>query len=351
MAFLKLKNFSSLYSKVIIFATLLLIIEAYTNFFTKLHIPTAQLMLIYPIVAIIIFFKTRFIYILFYVIGWSVLIASLFFIELQIIFFKEHLILADNLMHIVMPLESLIFALAISYKMRLESLEKQQKEQMLIHYDKKASIGDMVDNIAHQWRQPLTHIGYIVMNISAAIKNDKFTTTLWDKKHSELTTQLNYMSETITSFRDFYKPSTKKEHFDVEEVINKILLIIESKLRTHDIELQIKKHTNLKIYGNENEFAQVLLNLLINAQEAFETQDKDIKTIVITIKENEILVDDNAGGVNEEFRKKMFEPYMSTKQNGSGIGLAMSRLIIEKNFDAKLEYEELSNGSRFKILT
>ncbi|HFU75952.1 MAG TPA: hypothetical protein ENK66_06870 [Arcobacter sp.] len=349
ISFLELRKYKSVYIVALILSSFILIIEAYTDFFVKLQIPTAELLLLFPIIAIIIYLKTGFKYILFYITGWGILIVSLLLIEVQIMFFQKNIISAETLLHITMPLESLIFALAISYKMKLEAIKEYEKEQMLIHYDKRASIGDMVDNIAHQWRQPLTHISYLMMNLSAAIANNKLDLKLWKKKYNDITSQLEYMSETITAFRDFYKPNKEKTHFKVDESIDKILIIMEPSLRLSEITLEIKKQYDLELFGNENELTQVLLNLLNNAKEAFESKNIKEKKITLSLLENKIYVDDNGGGLNPLIKTKIFDSYISTKASGSGVGLAMSKLIIEKKFQGKLYHEEISNGSRFVI--
>lgn len=347
-SFLQLKKYAPFYNKLIIVSGFILIFEAFTNFFTKLHIPTAELMLVYIVVAVVIYVKTKQNYILFYLLGWGIMISSLIFIEIQTLLLERNYFSADDILHITIPLESLILAFALSYKMKSLEEEKQEKEQMLVHYDKKASIGDMVDSIAHQWRQPLTHIGYLIMNISAAIANNKLDEKLWNKKQNEINLQLEYMSKTIDDFRDFYNPNAVNEEFSVYECVHKVYQIIKPTLKLHEIELNVKNSDELILFANESELSQVVLNLISNAKDAFEKNKIINKKINIFIAKKSIIVEDNAGGVDKSIEKKLFSLYTSTKKNG-GVGLYMSNLIIEKHFNATIQYTPIKNGSRFSI--
>ena len=115
------------------------------------------------------------------------------------------------MLHIGIPLESLLFSFAIGFKMRQTELEKQQNETILINKSKLASMGEMIGNIAHQWRQPLTHLSYIIMNLKAAYENDKLDKKYLEKKTDEANKQIEFMSHTIDDFRNFFKISKQKE--------------------------------------------------------------------------------------------------------------------------------------------
>jgi len=348
-SFLQLHRYAPLWNKILFISSAILIIDAFTNVFTLLHIPIVELMFIYILVAIIVYFKTSQKYILFYLGGWGMLISSFVFLELETIFFTEFIIEPNDLLHIAMPLESLILAFALSYKMRLIENEKVTKERMLIEYDKRASIGDMLDNIAHQWRQPLTYIGYSVMNVSGAIRNNRFDQNYWTKKEDEINLQLEYMSQTITDFRDFYKPSTKKSKFSLFTAIEKTHNMLKSVLKLHEISFEIHGNRDILVFGNESELRQVILNLLHNAQEAFEEKKIQTKTITITLQNNSIYVKDNAGGIPANIQKELFNVYSSTKKSGSGRGLYMSKLIIEEHFQGTLHHQNTYDGSLFMI--
>lgn len=348
-SFLQLQRYAPQWNRVLFITTLILIIDAFTNIFTLLHIPIAPLMLIYILIAMIVYYKTSQKYILFYLGGWSVLIGSFVFLEIQTIFFAEFILEPYDLLHIVMPLESLILAFALSYKMYLLENEKTIKERMLVEFDKRASIGDMLDTIAHQWRQPLTHIGYLVMNISGAIRNNRFDTNFWSKKESEINLQIEYMSQTITDFRDFYKPTHTKCEFNLYETVTKTYAMVKSTLLLDEIAFVIEGEQNVTLFGNESELRQVLLNLIHNAKEAFAQTTIEDKTITIKIQDSTLLIKDNAGGIPNPVQKGLFTLYTSGKKGGSGRGLYMSKLIIEEHFRGTLRHQNSSDGSIFMI--
>lgn len=350
--FLGLKRLHPFYRYTLFGSAAILIIEVFTDLFSKLHIPTTQLMLLFPLYAFLIYRKSGAKYIIFYILGWGLLISSLLFIEIQILFLNPPLIEAITLMHLSMPLESLIFAFALSYKMRIEAKEQLQREHMLIHYDKRASIGDMVDTIAHQWRQPLTRISYLVMSISGAVKNSRFTEQFWQTKQHALEQQLDYMSQSINDFRDFYQPTATPTNFNATEALQKVLQILEPTLKLDNITCQIVPKQSLYVYGFESELMQVVLNIANNAIEAFETFDRQTipnRHITIIIQRNAIHIEDNALGVDEALVPTLFDARTTTKNSGSGQGLYISKLIIEQHFNANLRYEAILQGSRFVI--
>lgn len=349
-AFLDLQRHSMVLVRVVAVATLLLIMESFFDISSRFLIPVAPLMLVYLLSAIYVYSKTKDRAVLFYIFGWSVLILSFVFAEAQVLFLETRFIRPIDILHISMPLESLILAFALSYKMKQLEEEQRVKEQMLVHQDKRASIGDMIDNIAHQWRQPLTNIGYIVMNLSAASRNDKLNNMLWDKKSKEINEQLEYMSETINDFRTFYSSEDKRESFNIIESLSKMRTIINSTLISENILLEVRGDELLELVGSQSEFTQVMLNILSNSKEAFEKNSLKNAKITITLLEDALWIEDNAGGVEESLEKSLFEANTSTKEKGGGIGLYMSKLIIEKHFNATLEYQAIQGGSRFIIL-
>jgi signal transduction histidine kinase len=219
-------------------------------------------------------------------------------------------------------------------------MEKEQQKQLLIHQSKLASMGEMLGNIAHQWRQPLTRLSYTLMNIEVA-DNEK-------EKHSlveESTKQLEFMSQTIDDFTNFYAPSKEKERFSLEVVSKEVLELI----YYENIEINIEIKNDTTIYNYKNEFKQVLLNLLSNAKDVLMARKSINPTILIEVDKNSITLEDNAGGIELENIEKIFEPYFSTKEDGLGIGLYMSKMIIEKNMGAKLFVKNGKQGAIFII--
>ncbi len=285
---------------------------------------------------------------LFYIIGWFSLFIFVFLSQSSFSDYNE-----NYMLHIGIPLESLLFSFAIGFKMRQTELEKQQNETILINKSKLASRGEMIGNIAHQWRQPLTHLSYIIMNLKAAYENDKLDKKYLEKKTDEANKQIEFMSHTIDDFRNFFKISKQKEEFSLIECINESINLLNESFKSLDIKLNFNYTENFRIRTYKGEFAQVIFNLLNNAKDEFIKQEiKDAKIIINIIKKEEnILIEiiDNAGGISEKIIKKIFEPYFTTKEKGLGIGLYMSKVIIEKNIGGKLEVENTINGAKFII--
>ena len=285
---------------------------------------------------------------LFYIIGWFSLFIFVFLSQSSFSDYNE-----NYMLHIGIPLESLLFSFAIGFKMRQTELEKQQNETILINKSKLASMGEMIGNIAHQWRQPLTHLSYIIMNLKAAYENDKLDKKYLEKKTDEANKQIEFMSHTIDDFRNFFKISKQKEEFSLIECINESINLLNESFKSLDIKLNFNYTENFRIRTYKGEFAQVIFNLLNNAKDEFIKQEiKDAKIIINIIKKEEnILIEiiDNAGGISEKIIKKIFEPYFTTKEKGLGIGLYMSKVIIEKNIGGKLEVENTINGAKFII--
>ncbi len=271
----------------------------------------------------------------FYLIGWGIMLVSIAFME----FFGENL--QFNPMLIGSAAEAILLSLAISYKFKLLLLENEQQTQMMIQQSKLASMGEMLGNIAHQWRQPLTRLSYIFMNIDELDEKK-----LRSKKIEDGIKQLEFMSETIDDFKDFYTPDKQKEYFSIAKETQKVFDL----MRFEDIEMAIKITEDAELYNYKREYRQVLLNLLSNAKEAFDERDIQNKTITISINKNTLQIIDNAGGIKESEFEKIFEPYYSTKEQSLGIGLYMSKVIIEKNMKGDLSVENRDSGAVFTIL-
>ncbi|HHD79248.1 MAG TPA: hypothetical protein ENK98_06415 [Epsilonproteobacteria bacterium] len=272
---------------------------------------------------------------LFFLIGWFALMLGVFasdFVDEKYFFFEP--ILTGS------TIEALFLAIAISYKMREISVEKETQKELLIHQSKLASMGEMLGNIAHQWRQPLTRLGYILMNIENKDKEAKHT-----QKIEEASMQLEFMSQTIDDFRDFYKPDKEKELFNLVEETKKVISLLS--LKEIDVELKVKEE--VAIVNHKNEYKQVILNLLSNAKEVLIERATPNPKIVIDIDQTRVTISDNAGGIKLDDIQKVFEPYFSTKIKGLGIGLYMCKVIVEKNMGGKLEVKNSEEGAVFSF--
>ena len=231
--------------------------------------------------------------------------------------------------------------------------EKNEKEKLLIHQSKLASMGEMINNIAHQWRQPLTHLGFINMNLQLAYEDEPLNKKYLKEKIEESNSQLDFMSKTIDNFRDFYKPNKQKELFYISDAVKKALEIMEPIFESYKIKFEFNLIKDKQINAYENEYSQVILNLLTNAKDVLISRQIQNPQITIIIDEKNDLsitsILDNAGGIENKYINQIFDPYFTTKQKGSGIGLYMSKMIIESHFKGKIKVFNEKNGAIFII--
>ncbi len=271
----------------------------------------------------------------FYFLGWLALVFGIVVVE----HFEQYAYI--DTMLVGSTIEAIMLAIALAYKIRQIQSKKEEQKELLIHQSRLASMGEMIGNIAHQWRQPLTNLSYIFMNIQEL--DDKKERS---KKIIEGTKQLEFMSQTIDDFRDFYAPKKEKEHFDIQKAIQSVIDL----MHFEDIMIEIKADKSAEVYNYQNQFKQVILNILSNAKEALiQTKTKE-PSISIMIEKNTIMISDNAGGITPQHIKKIFDPYFSTKAGSSGIGLYMSKMIVQRNLAGTLEVSNDDKGAVFTIM-
>ena len=284
----------------------------------------------------------------FYIIGWMVLFVCVFLVDTDIFDVND-----NYMMHFAFPVEALVFSFALGYKMKLIEVEKQKNEQLLIHQSRLASMGEMVANIAHQWRQPLTHLSYAHMNLKTAYDQEKLSGQYFDKKTKEINEQIEFMSHTIDDFSNFFKTDKKMGKFGVLNTFEKTHRLLTASFKHNSIEVVVLCEKEFYVNSNENEFSQVLFNILNNAKQ--ELIEKRIAEPIINVqiqedKKNVILtICDNALGIDEKIIDKIFLPYFTTKDSGMGIGLYMSKVIIEQHMNGTLKVENIPNGVLFEI--
>jgi len=268
-------------------------------------------------------------YYLFYI-GWNFVIVTAILVYTGVTSFINN---DFPFLHIAFSIESILLSLALTYKIKLLHNEKEQQQSLLLQQSRLASMGEMTASIAHQWRQPLTHLSFVFMNIK---KNSHNPQTV-ERKIKEANEQLTYMSKTIDDFRNFYNPSKTKEEFDIKTAC-------EDAVKIANVSVKISEKNPFTFYGNKNEFEQVILNIVNNAKDA--KQDASIKII---IDKPTITISDNAGGIDKEHINKIFEPYFSTKKESDGIGLYIAKTIVEREMGGKLSVENKDRGSAFMI--
>ena len=217
----------------------------------------------------------------------------------------------------------------------------KEKDNMLAQQSKMAAMGEMLENIAHQWRQPLSSISTISTGIKLQYEFGDIEKEQIINSMDSIATTTKYLSQTIDDFREYFNPNKEASDFNVKNMFEKAFYLVENQLNKNNIHI-VKELIDCDIYGYENEFLQVLLNIINNSKDEFEKKEMEEKLILVNIEKLEgiikISIKDNAGGIKEDIINKVFEPYFTTKfkSQGTGIGLYMSRQIVEKHMKGQL---------------
>ena len=249
-----------------------------------------------------------------------------------------------------------------------EEVEKNiQKERQLLESAKMASMGEMIGNIAHQWRQPLSGISSAILSMQIKMQNDKYNLNnkndrdeLFDiikQKGDRVNQYVDHLSKTIDTFRDFIKEEKELKEVVLQDRIDKTLEIIDSSLQNHFIKLKkyIDYSNPISITIVTGELEQVIINLLNNAKDVLIQNNIQKPWIEISLTKNDskaiITIEDNGGGVPDKYISKIFNPYFTTKHQsqGTGLGLSMSYNIITQSLKGKLYVKNTNNGAKFFI--
>ncbi|PHQ65407.1 MAG: histidine kinase [Sulfurimonas sp.] len=269
-----------------------------------------------------------------------------------------------------------IFPIRISFGSKIEKNSKivvaniqditqeKEKDSLMVEQSRFAAMGEMIGNIAHQWRQPLSSISTIATGAKLRYKNNLISDEELEETFVKIKDHTQYLSKTIDDFRDFFKQDKGIEDFEISNVVDKSIMLTEATYKDNHIRIIIKSDkSKIMLKGSSSELSQVFLNILNNAKDAL--KEKEIKNSIVLIEvldEDENLVvkiSDNAGGIPDDIKTKVFEPYFTTKHKsqGTGIGLFMSKKIIVQHFKGTLEVEnrefEVDNqkfyGAEFSI--
>lgn len=236
-----------------------------------------------------------------------------------------------------------------------EIKKNREQEQLLIQKSKFIALGEMISNIAHQWRQPLSQLSALLMTLKLKYNLDKLDKSAMEIKCIEAENIVEYMSHTIDDFRNFFMPNKDKKIFSIQTSIDDVLRIIGMSITNQEIQIEINILQDESILGYKSEYEQVILNLLSNAKDAIIASGKRGGKITISLESDastvSLIIQDNGGGIKIEPVEKIFEPYVSTKEQneGTGIGLYMAKLIIEKSMRGKLEVRNEKEGAIFTI--
>ena len=234
------------------------------------------------------------------------------------------------------------------------SNEKLHKtENLLIHSAKMASMGEMIGLISHQLKQPLNVLSLYVEDINLSYEYKELNDKYMEDFYKNTKDQIEYMNKTINGFLDFFNPNKKKENFLIKNSIYQSIEILKSKIDKLEVIFHLNIDKNLELFGVEVELTQVLINIINNSLDAF--KEKNIKNPEIFIKlfkkdnKSILIIEDNALGVENNQLEKILEPYFTTKDSGTGVGLHMVKMIIKNSFDGELKVLNTQRGLSFII--
>ncbi len=238
-----------------------------------------------------------------------------------------------------------------------EEIEKnRQKDTVMMQQSKLASMGEMLSMIAHQWRQPLNMISANINTLLLKTELEQIDNKVLKDKLSNISDYVKHLSATIDDFRNFFRPDRQKDEIYISNLITDTLTIVKEYIESKNIKIELDFKCNDKIEVYANELKHVILNLINNAKDALlENRVENPYIRIGTYKKNNIIyiyVSDNAGGINKEIIDKVFQAYFSTKntKDGTGLGLYMSKIIVEGHLGGKIYVENAEEGAKFTIV-
>ena len=261
----------------------------------------------------------------------------------------------DNLLHslqVVQKTHQQMQAATAGIQESYASLEQTQRQ--LVQSTKMAAVGEMLAMIAHQWRQPLSVIGMITSGLTLKVHMKKIDAAFTDEIE-KLQHQIHFLTRTIEDFRNFFRPNDKLESVQLGDIVTLTVKMFEPILHKSTIEVQTELIAVTPIRVHQGELQQVIMNLLKNSMDALVEKQPKLRQIKIRVGQTEnhqiLEVQDNAGGIDEEIIDRIFDPYFTTKGklNGTGLGLYMSKLIIEEHLRGKLLVQNQDSGANFRI--
>ena len=234
-------------------------------------------------------------------------------------------------------------------------MELSKKDSMLTAQSKQAVMGEMMSMIAHQWRQPLSTVTLNISNLQfKKMLGQEISDELFDKALNEISDTVVYLSDTVDDFQTFFHPNKEKSTIEIHELLQKAVNFVTPRTKEHNIEINVNKYVEIEVVTYVNELVQVLLNILNNAIDALDQANKEQSKIIIYVElKGEYLyisIVDNANGIAQEDMDNIFDPYFSTKgKNGTGLGLYMSQMLAQKQFNGDITFTSSHLGTHFLV--
>ncbi|MGD9787508.1 MAG: PAS domain S-box protein [Sulfuricellaceae bacterium] len=241
----------------------------------------------------------------------------------------------------------------LEQRVREQTDKSLEQERLLIQQSRRAAMGEMIGNIAHQWRQPLNALGLVVQNMLLDYQEGTLDAQIMQGYITKARAMIQQMSTTIDDFRNFFRPSRTVNRYNLVQSIREALSLMEASFRNHNITATLEGPEEVVVLGHANEFAQIILNLVSNAKDALLEKNTLYGRIAIRVsatdKEAVITVEDNAGGIPSEIQERIFDPYFTTKASGTGIGLYMVKTILEQHMGGRISFANTADGTAFQI--
>ncbi len=229
-----------------------------------------------------------------------------------------------------------------------------EQERLLIRQSRFAAMGEMIGNIAHQWRQPLNALGLLLVNIKDAYEYKELDAAMLEESVRKGSQLIDKMSATIDDFRNFFLPNKEKTAFSLKKSVEDTLAILSASFKNANIAVHLDAGEDVIAHGFPNEYSQVLLNILNNAKDAMRAKKITNGEIHIRIARHggqaRVTVRDNAGGIPADILPKIFDPYFTTREKGTGIGLYMSKMIVEDSMNGTVEARNVEGGAEFTVV-
>jgi len=251
-------------------------------------------------------------------------------------------------------LEAFLFSYLLSYRIKqLQENQRIAKEQNIFYDDKLKALNQLLDNIAHQWKQPLSQINTSIMIVDIELQKHKFHSTTVEKRLNDIENFSHYLSQTIDDFKSIYDNRQIKSEFNLSQTIQDSFTTIEAIYERYKIEIIWEFDSSIVVESYANHLQQVILIILNNAKDALmEAHIQNPKVYISTYRDSKsatIKIADNGGGVDAKIEERLFEPNFSTKVDGQGIGLYMARKIVVELMGGELGFENRDNGVCFFI--
>jgi two-component system, NtrC family, C4-dicarboxylate transport sensor histidine kinase DctB len=267
--------------------------------------------------------------------------------------FISYSLLMVNFSNIALIWDIVFFSLALAYRIKLLQEENLKNQRLTLIKSKQTSIGELSGNIAHQWRHPLSELSAILMNMQVKLEFAKISKEELLSQIKLSSSIIQHLSSTVDTFQSFFQNKKVDEKFNVNDEIQRCIDFMKDSLANNDIKLEYSPNTVAYLNGNSNEFSQIIMNIVLNAKDILIEREIQNGYIKIELKKHlegfKIEINDNGGGIKLNPIESIFDSYITTKENGTGIGLFIAKTIVEQKFHGTIKAYNHKYGAVFEI--